>query len=255
MIGVITIFRIVIAHNVYSGRIISFVRHEYPCKGTCDRSTVVYGPHYRRQPFGNFADTHGRRRVGIIAPEIRLVYTSVVKNRMRVRIVWIVDFIAYAPKRHTRVIAVAAYHIGYVPFYPFLEKVERTFELRRADIPSGDPFAFWEFPFVGGLVHHQQTKFVTKVIENRSLRIMTHTDSIDTYRFQAFKASAPHLRRNDSTEDSGIMMKAYTFDLGIAAIKSKTLVGAEFQCTESHPALRTVDNIAFTVFQQNSKRI
>ena len=128
---------------------------------------------------------------------------------------------------------VAAYHIGHIAVYPFLEIGVCALILRRTGIPALHPFALGKFPLVAGLVHHKQTHLVAQVIDLRSMGIVAHADGIDADGLQFQQTTAPYLGRHGSTEHTGIVVNADALNLHPLTVEGKTLVGREIESAQA----------------------
>src|SRR5690349_16714252 len=119
-----------------------------------------------------------------IAPAIDLRVAARIQYFMRVWIVWIINFIAYAPHDDGRMIFVAKNHILYILFCPILKIFMVTIISRFTYIPSFDPFILSYFPFIKSFVLNKKTHFIAEFIEIILVRIMAHANGIATYFFQ-----------------------------------------------------------------------
>ena len=245
MVLVVTILGVVVAHHIDSLGIFGLVAHHHTCKGTGDGTAGIDAAHTGGEALGNLSDALGIGTRRIVATEHRLVDGRVlaIEDGMRIGIVGIIDLVADAPKEDAGVIAVAAHHIGHIAVDPLLEEVVGAVERWGADVPALDPLALGEFPFVGSLVHHEQTKFVAKVIEDGRLRIVGATDGIHTNLLEVLEATTPHIVGHGSTERAGIVMQTDALDLHPAAIERKALVGIELQGTQPDVDLIAVDGL------------
>lgn len=61
-------------------------------------------------------------------------------------------------------------------------------------------------PAVEGLIHHQQSHFIAKVVENRQLRIMGRSHGIASHLLQQSEFPAQQLRRIAGTYRSTLQM-------------------------------------------------
>ena len=212
MVHVISVLCVVIAYHIYCIRILCFVGHYHSGKCSGGRTRSIDGAYAGDESLGYLADAHGIRCIRIISSEHWLVYAAAVQDRVRIWVVRIIDFIADTPEAYAGVIPVASYHVGDILLNPFFEKVEGTVITWSSYIPSFNPFALREFPFVRYLVHHEQSHLVAEVVKYRCLRIVAHADCIGADSLEILQTPSPNFLWYNSTEHSGIMMETDSFD-------------------------------------------
>ena len=231
MILEITAFSIIVTHNIHSLRISSLIRHQHPGQRTRHRTRIISRPHGSRKPARNPAYTHGIRRGRPVTAinRLREIRTVAIQNRMRIRVIRIINLISYAPKEYAGVIPVSPDHIGNVPFTPFLKEIRGAVHGWPADIPTLYPFLLVELPFVKSLVHHEETHTVTEIVEHRRLRIMAGSYGIGTQLLKLLKTPDEKLLRDSRSKHSRIMMQTYALDLHPFAIQCEATVSIKLQ--------------------------
>ncbi len=65
-------------------------------------------------------------------------------------------------------------HVCDILLNPFFKEIIAALKTGRSYIPALYPFSFWEFPLIGNLINNHKAQPVTKRIEYRRLRIMSH---------------------------------------------------------------------------------
>ena len=100
---------------------------------------------------------------------------------------------------------------------------------------------FLNFPFVKGLIHHQESHLVAEIKKFGRGRVVCRPDGIASHFFQQLQAPFPCLFGNCCPKTSCIVMEAHTVDLEMPSIEKKALVLIERNC----PNAKSREKIVF----------
>ena len=245
VVGVITIFSVIVAYHIHSFRIIRFVTHYHPCQSSRYGARRVHGTYAGRQALGNLTNTFGMRTFWVVTAKHGLADATSVKHRMRVGVVGVVHLISYAPKEYARVIAVTAYDVGDVAFDPFLEEVVCALITWFSLVPSLYPLTLRELPFIASLIHDEHTQFIAQIVHDGGLWIMAHAYGIGTHSLELLDATTPHFGRDYSAQYACIVVQAYTFYFHALSVDCKSFVSAKVECTKPCTYLGLVYHFPF----------
>ena len=149
-------------------------------------------------------------------------------------------------------VAVAAHHVGHVALYPFFEEVVCALIAGVTLIPTFQPLALRELPFVARFVHDEQAQRIAEIVDHWRLRVVAHANGIHADVLQILEPPLPHVARDHRTEHSGIVVQAYTLYLHIASVNGKTFVGREVERTQSHSHQAAVYSLTRPCITQQS---
>ena len=131
-------------------------------------------------------------------------------------------------------VTVTPNHIGYIAVYPLFEEVIAAVIAGLPLVPTLYPLTFRELPFVARLVHDEKAYTVRYVIYGGSLRIVAHSQGIDSEFLQAPKTALPHLFRHYRSQCTGIMMDAYTLHFHVFPVEGESGVRVKAEFTYAY---------------------
>ena len=112
MVSYVAALGIVVTNDVNRLGVGCLVGHHYAGQRSCNRAGGIHGADVSGKPFGNLAYAHCTGGIGLVASGNGLADGGAVtvKDGVGVRVVRIVDLVAYAPHIYGYVVAVTLHH-------------------------------------------------------------------------------------------------------------------------------------------------
>ena len=156
---------------------------------------------------------------------------------MAVGIVGIIDLVSDAPEDDGRMVSVAKHHGGQILFMPLREVLKVALVSGRINVVARGPLVLGVFPFVKGLVHHQEAQSVAQVIQLRHMRVVAGADGVAAHFLQGKQTPFPYLAGHSRAETARVVVDAYALQLHAASVQEEALVRIETEGTDADGAL------------------